>query len=206
MPFGVPFQGFGLPEVWFVSDSSKDFVDQFLENHINPPSCLVLVIDHVVLLPFELPFALGSRTSASFYLPDVVLQPGEHFNLGHEYEPWSGGSIPSMSWENSVWCLGTSTLGTGLIAWATDPIGMMSLPDVTTVQPLSLSRRSPPRLRLALRISRRSVLEGVWLGDTLHLLDITDFLLLWLSKLHGIRAAFYIDPLEVGGLILWSFL
>ncbi|GFY92413.1 hypothetical protein Acr_08g0008090 [Actinidia rufa] len=47
---------------------------------------------------------------------------------------------------------------------AADPVRMMFLSDTAVVRLLSLSRRSPPRLRLALRISRRFVLEGVQLA------------------------------------------
>ncbi|GFS36601.1 hypothetical protein Acr_00g0046910 [Actinidia rufa] len=43
--------------------------------------------------------------------------------------------------------------------------------------------RSPSQLRLALRISRRSILEGVRMCDTLRLVDTTDLLSLWLSRL-----------------------
>ncbi|GFZ18692.1 hypothetical protein Acr_27g0004310 [Actinidia rufa] len=81
-PFRVPSQGFGLLEGWLILDSSKEFVYRFLENHINPSPSPVLVIDHGVLPPSKLPFALGSRTRISFCLPDVVLQPGKHFMPG----------------------------------------------------------------------------------------------------------------------------
>ena len=83
-PFGVPSQGFELLEVSLIPDLSKELVYKFLENHINPLPCMVLMINQVILLSFELPFALGSRTYVSFFLPDVVLLSGEYFDPRHE--------------------------------------------------------------------------------------------------------------------------
>ena len=75
--------------------------------------------------------------------------------------------------ENGVWYFGTGSLGIGLIFRATDPIGMMFLLDAAVVQWLSLLLRSLPRFCLALRASKRSVLEAIWLGNILLLLDAT---------------------------------
>ena len=59
---GVPSQGVELFEVWLISDSVNELVDRFLENHINPLSCPVLVINRIFLSLFELFFSLESRT------------------------------------------------------------------------------------------------------------------------------------------------
>ncbi|GFZ18416.1 hypothetical protein Acr_27g0001550 [Actinidia rufa] len=79
MPFGV-----GLPKVWLILDLSKEFVDWFLENHINPLSFPVLMIDRAIIPFSELPFAMGNQTHISFCLSDVVLQLGKYFDSGHE--------------------------------------------------------------------------------------------------------------------------
>ncbi|GFS35177.1 hypothetical protein Acr_00g0038240 [Actinidia rufa] len=76
----------------------------------------------------------------------------EHQDLGSDFPSYSvnlsdvnfyGGSIPSMSRENGIWYL--RTLGLGLVVRVANPVEMMSFPDATVVQLLSLSRRSPLR-------------------------------------------------------------
>ena len=94
-----------------------------------------------------------------------------------------GWSIPSISQETSIWYLGIGSLGTGLFVQAADPTKIMRLLDAAAVRSSSLSLRSLPRFRLALIVSQRSVLEGVQLGDSLCLLNATDLLLLWLSRM-----------------------
>ena len=114
------------------------------------------------------------------------------WNLGYDFPLYSvkfggvnflGGSIPSMSQENSVWYLGTGSLGTDLVVRATDLVGTMVLSGVIVVRLLSLACRSPSQFYLALSVLRRSMLEWARLGDTLRILDATDLLLLRLSRL-----------------------
>ena len=42
--FWGPSHGFGLLEIWLISNLGKELVDRFFENHIDPLPCLVLVI------------------------------------------------------------------------------------------------------------------------------------------------------------------
>ncbi|GFY91195.1 hypothetical protein Acr_07g0013910 [Actinidia rufa] len=77
---------------------------------------------------------------------------------------FSSGSIPSMSWENGVWYLGTASLSSGLVVWATDLVGMMTLLKVAAIRSLSLVRKSPSQFCLALSISRRSTPKLARLG------------------------------------------
>ena len=65
---------------------------------------------------------------------------------------------------------------------AIDPVGIMTLLDAAAVQLLSLSLKSSSQFRLALRVLRRSTLEGAQLGDALRLLDALGLLSLLLFR------------------------
>ncbi|GFZ19831.1 Tim10/DDP family zinc finger protein [Actinidia rufa] len=102
---------------------------------------------------------------------------------------FSGGSILPMSWENGVWYLRIGSIGSGLVVRATDPIRMMTSSDVAAIRLLSLARRSPSMFRLALSVSRRSMLERLMVMSQL-------------SPLSGSnQPSFY---LEVALVVLWA--
>ncbi|GFY90860.1 hypothetical protein Acr_07g0010560 [Actinidia rufa] len=69
------------------------------------------------------------------------------------------GSIPSISWENGVWYLGTGSFFTDITTWATDLAGMIVLTCIAAVKLFSFSCRSSSYFFLALSVPQRSTLD-----------------------------------------------
>ena len=88
---GVSSHGVGLLEIKFVSNLGEEFVDWFFENHIYPLPYPVLVLTQVFSLLFEWSLTSGGCSRSLFHLLDIVLQPGEHLDPGHE--------VPKVGWK-----------------------------------------------------------------------------------------------------------
>ena len=100
--------------------------------------------------------------------------PSYSVNLGGVN--FSGRSIPSMSWENGVWYLKPGHAND----W---PCQNDDFVRCRCYLLLSLVRKLPSQFCLALSVSQRSILEWAQLGNALCLLNATDLLSLWLSRL-----------------------
>ena len=89
-PLGVFSYGFGFLEVGFISDMGNEFVDWFFEDHVDPLPNPTLVVNRAFLLLLVRTLTHGNNPCSFLHLLNVVLQPGEHLDPGHE--------VPEVSW------------------------------------------------------------------------------------------------------------